>query len=172
MREAPQGNPINTPQMGAEDLQLLVSPRWVVYCFQHVYHHMPCNPTEGSQSASRGRCLSTDSQPPCKLLVTLTLGIQVCKQYLLWGLKYIHNTYFGLFGSPGVVSPYLRPFRLMVAHIMPHRTSGHVCLWGTVLHLARHGVHASLVFSTIPRPAPPTTQILQKPLIEVRSLNS
>ena len=29
------------------------------------------------------------------------LGLQVCKQYLLWGLKYINMTYFGLFGAQG-----------------------------------------------------------------------
>ena len=33
----------------------------------------------------------------------LSLGIQVCKYYLLWGLKYPNITYFGLFGSPGYV---------------------------------------------------------------------
>ena len=30
-----------------------------------------------------------------------SLGLQVCKQYLLWYLKYINMTYFGLFGAPG-----------------------------------------------------------------------
>ena len=28
-----------------------------------------------------------------------TLEIQVYKEYLLWGLKYVNNAYFGLFGS-------------------------------------------------------------------------
>ena len=34
----------------------------------------------------------------------LSLGIQVRKQYPLWGLKYINSSYFGLFGSPGLGS--------------------------------------------------------------------
>ena len=28
-------------------------------------------------------------------------GLQVCKWYLLWGLKSINRTYFGLCGAPG-----------------------------------------------------------------------
>ena len=32
---------------------------------------------------------------------TLSLGLQVCKCYLLWGLKYVNMAYFGLFGAPG-----------------------------------------------------------------------
>ena len=31
-----------------------------------------------------------------------TQGLQVCKWYLLWGLKSINRTYFGLFGALGV----------------------------------------------------------------------
>ena len=31
----------------------------------------------------------------------LSLGLQVYKYYLLWALKYIDMTYFGLFGAPG-----------------------------------------------------------------------
>ena len=31
-----------------------------------------------------------------------TQGLQVCKWYLLWGLKSINRTYFGLFGAPGI----------------------------------------------------------------------
>ena len=30
-------------------------------------------------------------------------GLQVWKWYLLWGLKSIHRTYFGLFGALGIV---------------------------------------------------------------------
>ena len=30
-----------------------------------------------------------------------SLGLQVYKQYLLWGLKSIYSTYFGLFGALG-----------------------------------------------------------------------
>ena len=29
-------------------------------------------------------------------------GLQVCKWYLLWGLKSISRTYFGLFGATGI----------------------------------------------------------------------
>ena len=36
---------------------------------------------------------------------TETPWLQVCKQYLLWALKYIHMTYFGLFGAPGTNCP-------------------------------------------------------------------
>ena len=31
-----------------------------------------------------------------------SVGIQACKSYLLWGLKHVINTYFGLFASPGI----------------------------------------------------------------------
>ena len=31
----------------------------------------------------------------------LSLALQVYTQYLLWGLKSINSTYFGLFGAPG-----------------------------------------------------------------------
>ena len=31
----------------------------------------------------------------------LTQGLQVCKWYVLWGLKSINRTYFGLFGALG-----------------------------------------------------------------------
>ena len=30
-----------------------------------------------------------------------TLGLQVYKYDLLWGLKSVNSTYFGLFGAPG-----------------------------------------------------------------------
>ena len=33
---------------------------------------------------------------------TLTLVLQVHKQYLLWALTYIAMTYFGLLGAPGL----------------------------------------------------------------------
>ena len=36
-------------------------------------------------------------------LSVITQGLQVCKWYLLWGLKSINRTYFGLFGAPGLV---------------------------------------------------------------------
>ena len=32
----------------------------------------------------------------------ITLGLQVYKEYLLWPLKYIDMTYFGLLGAPGI----------------------------------------------------------------------
>ena len=35
--------------------------------------------------------------------IILTPGLQVYTQYLLWGLKYINMTYFGLFGGPGYI---------------------------------------------------------------------
>ena len=34
---------------------------------------------------------------------SIPLGLQVCKYYLLWGLKYVNMTYFGLFGAPGYI---------------------------------------------------------------------
>ena len=35
--------------------------------------------------------------------ITVSLRLQVCKQYLLWGLKYINMTYFGLLRAPGML---------------------------------------------------------------------
>ena len=32
---------------------------------------------------------------------TISLRLQVHKQYLLWGLRYVNMTYFWLFGAPG-----------------------------------------------------------------------
>ena len=32
---------------------------------------------------------------------SLSLRLHVCKQYLLWALKYMDRTYFGLFGASG-----------------------------------------------------------------------
>ena len=36
-------------------------------------------------------------------VMALSLGLQVCKEYLPWGLKYINVTHFGLFGATGFV---------------------------------------------------------------------
>ena len=40
---------------------------------------------------------------------SLTQGLQVCKWYLLWGLKSINRTYFGLFGAPGLLTKFHDP---------------------------------------------------------------
>ena len=44
---------------------------------------------------------SSRSQQKRIRMLGLTQGLQVCKWYLLWGLKPINRTYFGLFGAPG-----------------------------------------------------------------------
>ena len=46
-------------------------------------------------------CLNLAAQDLRHLQLTLTQGLQVCKWYLLWGLKSMNRTYFGLFGAPG-----------------------------------------------------------------------
>ena len=35
-------------------------------------------------------------------VLTLALGLPVCTSYLLWGLKDVNRTYFGVAGDPGL----------------------------------------------------------------------
>ena len=51
------------------------------------------------------RCLQAVSKSDQVLfnnIEAVILGLQVYKYYLLWALKYIDMTYFGLFGAPGL----------------------------------------------------------------------
>ena len=49
--------------------------------------------------------------------IVYSQGLQVCKWYLLWGLKSINRTYFGLFGGPGIGTGFRGdpPFRAQVS---------------------------------------------------------
>ena len=68
----------------------------------------------GARFLSRARQLKaglvarTDSETVA-ISTNATLGIQVSKQYLLWGLMYVNNTYFGQFGTQGYGSSYMAP---------------------------------------------------------------
>ena len=39
---------------------------------------------------------------PYNLQIMLTIRLQVYTEHLLWALKFVNNTYFGLFGSLGM----------------------------------------------------------------------
>ena len=49
--------------------------------------------------------LASDCRSPH---ASLTLGLQVCTEYLLWALKYVNMTYLGLFGALGLVYAAIR----------------------------------------------------------------
>ena len=50
---------------------------------------------------SSGQSPSDGSERPETGNGSQTQGLQVCKWYLLWGLKSVNRTYFGLFGATG-----------------------------------------------------------------------
>ena len=55
-----------------------------------------------------------------------TLGLQVCKEYLIWALKYGSRTYFGLLGAQGqgsVLVRYLDPLGVKLYEQKPLRTN-------------------------------------------------
>ena len=64
-----------------------------------------CRWSKSGDCRYAGACLTKACCPKSPIFF---LGLQVCKEYILWGLKYLNRTYFGLFGATGVFGSVLQ----------------------------------------------------------------
>ena len=75
-------------------------------------HFLDCRSQDNQLSAQLRSSPHIGGRLPTQFRGTRSLRLQVCKSFLLWALKYVNRTYFGLFKDPGFHTTVSRNIRL------------------------------------------------------------